>query len=43
MFIMDHKREWSQLKKKYTEVKRDKNNIPLINSLNNLGSNFLIK
>lgn len=30
VFIEDHKREWSQLKKKYTKLKRDKNNVPLI-------------
>lgn len=27
VFIEDHKREWSQLKKKYTKLKRDKNNV----------------
>lgn len=30
VFIVDHKREWSQLKKKYTKLNSDKNNVPLI-------------
>lgn len=30
VFIEDHKREWSQLKKKYTKLNSDKNNVPLI-------------
>lgn len=46
VFIEDHKREWSQLKKKYTKLKRDKNNVPLIllvvKLIFSLGSNFLI-